>query len=308
MATIEDSSRFDIVSGLELKEEVRRFWDAKSCGEVYARGMDMREQFETQARERYLLEPDLPKIADFAQGSGKDVLEIGVGMGADHLEWAKSWPRSLCGIDLTERAVAFARERLDLYGFHSDVRIGDAEHLPYGDNAFDIVYSWGVLHHTPDTTQAIREVYRVLRPGGTAKIMIYHRYSIVGYMLWTRYGLLAARPFRRLDDIYAQHLESPGTKAFTVKEAQEMFSQFSEFRAEVKLSLGDLLQGAVGQKTRSYAGQHRESSMATLVHSPCYESPWTRVVYNGDEVDCVNCIHSRSGLQIVAPRPCSCFA
>lgn len=245
---IENGRRFDVAPGLELKEEVRRFWGAKSCGEVYAQGSDMREQFETQTRERYLLEPDLQKFADFAQGSGKDVLEIGVGMGADHLEWAKSGPRSLCGVDLTERAVAFSRERLYLYGLHSDVRIGDAEHLPYGDNAFDIVYSWGVLHHTPDTVQAIREVYRVLRPGGTAKIMIYHRYSIVGYMLWTRYGLLAARPFRRLDDIYAQHLESPGTKAFTVKEAQEMFSRFAEFRAEVKLSLGDLLQGAVGQK------------------------------------------------------------
>jgi ubiquinone/menaquinone biosynthesis C-methylase UbiE len=242
------SGHFDVASDPELKEQVRRFWDAKSCGETYAQGRDIREQFETQARERYLLQPEIQKFADFSQGSGKDVLEIGVGMGADYLEWAKCGPRSLCGIDLTERAVSFTRERLDLYGLRSNLQVADAEHLPYSDNAFDIVYSWGVLHHSPNTAQAISEVYRILRRGGTAKIMIYHRYSLVGYMLWARYALLAGHPFQSLDEIYAQHLESPGTKAFTVTKAELMFSRFSEFKAEVKLSMGDLLEGAVGQK------------------------------------------------------------
>jgi SAM-dependent methyltransferase len=232
----------------ELKEGVRRFWNEKSCGEVYAHGRDAREQFETQASERYLLEPYLHEFARFSEASEKDVLEIGIGMGADHVEWAKSRPRSLSGIDLTERAVSFTRERLALYGFQSSVQISDAENLPFVDNKFDIVYSYGVLHHTPNTARAISEVFRVLRPGGVAKVMIYHRYSIVGYMLWARYAFLAGRPLRSLDDIYAEHLESPGTKAFTLDEAQVMFGKFSEFEAEVKLSLGDLLEGAVGQK------------------------------------------------------------
>ena len=95
-------------------------------------------------------------------------------MGADHLEWARSSPRSLTGIDLTDRAIQFTQERLGFYSLYSDLRVADAENLPFSDNSFDIVYSYGVLHHSPDTAQAIREVHRVLRPGGSARIMIYH--------------------------------------------------------------------------------------------------------------------------------------
>jgi ubiquinone/menaquinone biosynthesis C-methylase UbiE len=128
--------------------------------------------------------------------------------------------------------------------------VADAEDLPFFDNSFDLVYSWGVLHHSPNTPQTIREVFRVLRPGGVARIMIYHKYSIVGYMLWVRYGLFIGCPFRQLHDIYANHLESPGTKAYSMKEAKEMFAQFGRIDIEIKLSFGDLLMGAVGQRHR----------------------------------------------------------
>jgi SAM-dependent methyltransferase len=233
-----------------LKESVREFWNAKSCGEVYAEGESPASRLEKQALERYTLEPWIFSFAAFADGRGKDVLEIGVGMGADHLEWAKSGPRSLTGIDLTERAIEFTAERLAYYGLKSELRVADAEKLPFSNNSFDIVYSYGVLHHSPDTAQAIREVYRVLRPGGTARIMIYHSPSLVGYMLWLRYGLLAGKPFRSLREIYAQHLESPGTKAFSEGEARAMLSAFSSADIGIQLGPGDLLEGAVGQRHR----------------------------------------------------------
>jgi ubiquinone/menaquinone biosynthesis C-methylase UbiE len=231
-----------------LKESVRDFWNEKSCGEVYAKGSGIREQLAEQAAERYRLEPIIFEFAGFARGAGKDVLEIGVGMGADHLEWAKAKPRTLAGIDLTPRAIGFTSERLAAYGFHSDLRTADAEQLPFGDAQFDVVYSYGVLHHSPDTTQAIREVERVLRPGGVAIVMIYHSPSVVGWMLWVRYGVLRAKPARSMKDIYAEHLESPGTKAFSVREAEAMFTGFSQVTCEVILGPGDLLEGAVGQR------------------------------------------------------------
>jgi SAM-dependent methyltransferase len=233
-----------------LKAQVQEFWNRSSCGEVYAKGDTFLQQLERQAQARYELEPDLKTFAKFPECRDKDVLEIGVGMGADRLEWAKSGPRSLTGIDLTDRAVEFTSVRLAFYGFASEVQVGDAEALPFADNSFDLVFSYGVLHHTPDTAQAIREVHRVLRPGGTCRVMIYHKHCMVGYMLWARYGLLALRPFRSLDDIYAHHLESPGTKAFSVQEARWMFSGFSSVAVDIKLGLGDLLQGAVGQRHR----------------------------------------------------------
>jgi ubiquinone/menaquinone biosynthesis C-methylase UbiE len=233
-----------------LKDAVRDFWDAKSCGEVYAAGDTPAAKLEQQARERYALEPVIHRFARFADGRDKDVLEIGVGMGADHLEWAKSGPQSLTGIDLTPRAIQFTAERLGNYRLHSDLRVADAENLPFFDNSFDIVFSYGVLHHSPDTAQAIQEVYRVLRPGGSARVMIYHSPSIVGYMLWARYGLLAGKPFRSLRDIYAHHLESPGTKAFSESEAHSMFAAFASVKTHIELGPGDLLEGAVGQRHR----------------------------------------------------------
>lgn len=229
-----------------LKQAVHDFWNAESCGEVYAKGDSARERLEEHARTRYELEPYIFDFARFTDGRGKDVLEIGVGMGADHAEWAKAGPRSLTGVDLTERAVEHTRARLEALGLSSSLQVGDAERLPFADDSFDLVYSWGVLHHSPDTERALNEVWRVLRPGGTARIMIYHKHSVVGALLWLRYGLLAGRPGRGLDDIYHHHLESPGTKAYTAADARRMMSKFGEVRTATQLSFGDLLQGEVG--------------------------------------------------------------
>jgi ubiquinone/menaquinone biosynthesis C-methylase UbiE len=171
-------------------------------------------------------------------------------MGADHLEWAQASPRSLSGIDLTGQAIAFTRERLGLYGRRSRLLVADAEHLPFRESSFDLVYSWGVIHHSPDTPAAVREIARVLRPGGRARVMIYHRRSLVGFMLWLRHGPLAGRPGRSLDEIYAQHLESPGTKAYSPARAREMFAAFSEVKITSELGPGDLLLGATGQRHR----------------------------------------------------------
>ncbi|MBN2144285.1 MAG: class I SAM-dependent methyltransferase [Candidatus Aureabacteria bacterium] len=235
----------------DLKTRVKEFWNDKSCGEVYASGESERNYYESQARARYNLEPYLHDFAGFHEGKGKDVLEIGVGMGADHLEWAKSGPRTLTGVDITTRAIEHTQKRLALYGLKSELRVDDAENLSFDDASFDLVYSWGVLHHTPNTPETVNQVFRVLRHKGIARIMIYHKYALTGYMLWARYGLLTGRPFQSLTEIYANHLESPGTKAYSIQEAEKMFAKFSQVSIRSQLSFGDLLQGSVGQKHHS---------------------------------------------------------
>ena len=92
--------------------DVRAFWESTSCGEVYSAGATLGEQLAAQARARYALEPYIPAFARFSEGRGRDILEIGVGMGADHLEWARAQPRALVGVDLTDRAVRFTQARL----------------------------------------------------------------------------------------------------------------------------------------------------------------------------------------------------
>jgi ubiquinone/menaquinone biosynthesis C-methylase UbiE len=113
--------------------------------------------------------------------------------------------------------------------------------LDFPDNSFDIVYSWEVIHHSPDTKKAANEIFRVLKPGGVAKVMLYHKYSMVGFMLWLRYAIFAGRPFTSLDGIYANYLESPGTKAYSEAEARNLFQQFENVSIKIQLSHGDLL-------------------------------------------------------------------
>ncbi len=231
-------------------QEVKEFWNKGSCGEVYSQGEDAREQYRTQALARYTLEPYILPFAEFSLATGKDALEIGVGMGADHQQLAEARPRSLTGIDLTERAVEHTRNRLTLFGLESEISVANAENLPFADESFDYVYSWGVIHHSPDTARAAHEIFRVLRKGGRAKVMIYHKRSPVGFMLWAKYGLMKGKPWRSLAQIYCDYLESPGTKAYTVREARKLFAEFEEVSLQPILSFGDLLQGEVGQRHR----------------------------------------------------------
>ena len=234
-----------------LKKEVRDFWNEASCGERLLLDASDKSGYLAQMRKRYELEPFIENFARFEETRDLAVLEIGVGLGADHQRFVEAGAR-LTGIDLTDRAVEHTRRRFELFGLSSDLRVADAESLPFADGSFDSVYSWGVLHHSPDTARAIDEVWRVLRAGGAAKIMIYHKHSLVGYMLWLRYAVLTGKPWRSLYDIYANHLESPGTKAYSAAEARVMFSRFTRCEIVTVLTHGDLLESDAGQRHRGW--------------------------------------------------------
>ena len=230
------------------KQLVKDFWNEASCGEdLYLKGNDAVEQFSNQLKIRYQLEPFILSFGEFESLRNKQVLEIGVGLGADHQKMAENGA-ILQGCDLTERAIQHTQKRFDLLGLKTNLQVADAEQLPYSDNQFDAVYSWGVIHHSPNTPKAVDEIYRVLKPNGTAKIMIYHKNSMVGYMLWIRYALLKFKPFTSLKDIYATYLESPGTKAYSVAEAKLLFKDFSNVEIDTVLTHGDLLSSNAGQR------------------------------------------------------------
>ena len=233
---------------MTLKDAVRDFWSQASCGESLYLSSNDRKGYLAQAKARYRLEGWMIfPFARFHESRDKSVLEIGVGLGADHQQFAQAGAK-LAGIDLTDRAVEHVRCRLLAFELHSDLSTGDAENLAFADESFDVVYSWGVLHHSPDTSSAIKEVFRVLRWGGVARVMIYHKWSMVGLMLWIRYGLMSLRPFRGLEEIYAKHLESPGTKAYSRDEAFKLFDDFTHVEISTPLAHGDLLESSVGQR------------------------------------------------------------
>jgi SAM-dependent methyltransferase len=161
----------------QLKDRVRDFWQAHPCGTKFADAQPgSRIFYEIIEKHRYEKEWHIPEAAGFAQAKGLKVLEIGCGLGTDGAQFAKAGA-DYTGIDLTQAAVDLTRRRFELFNLPGTFRVADAERLDFPDNSFDLVYSHGVLHHTPDTPGAVREVHRVLRPGGRAEIMLYHRDS-----------------------------------------------------------------------------------------------------------------------------------
>ena len=216
------------------KEQVREFWNADPCGTRYVEGQ---EGFDAHSRARYALEPYIFDFAQFQAARGLRVLEIGVGMGADYLEWLKAGAHA-SGVDISAASVQRAKRRCEIAGFQPDLRVADAEQLPFPDNSFDVVYSYGVMHHSPDTAQCVREAARVLKPGGQARIMVYHHPSITGAMLWLRYGLFRGKSLRQ--SVF-DHLESPGTKTYRRSEALALFAGFENVNMRLVFSPGDLL-------------------------------------------------------------------
>jgi SAM-dependent methyltransferase len=161
-------------------EDVRRFWEhnpvaarsvphALGSAEYFAYYDGLREANESPA-----FSAELHEYAAFA---GKRVLDVGSGNGYVLSRYARHGAR-VCGVDLTATAIDLCRRRFRLMNLPGHFVVGNAERLPFADGSFDCVCSMGVLHHTPDTPKAVREVYRVLRPGGRLIVMFYHRNSL----------------------------------------------------------------------------------------------------------------------------------
>ena len=164
-------------AGSTLKERVRAFWQANPCGTKFTDAPPGTRLFYERVEEhRYTKEWHIPEAAGFNAARGLRVLEIGCGLGTDGAQFAQAGA-DYTGVDLTEAAVDLARRRFELFGLAGKFRTADAENLDFADESFDLVYSHGVLHHTPDTERAVGEVHRVLRMGGVAKVMLYHRDS-----------------------------------------------------------------------------------------------------------------------------------
>jgi ubiquinone/menaquinone biosynthesis C-methylase UbiE len=224
----------------DLKDAVRSHWQRQPCGTRDVPLEDRRRFFEQIERERYTWEPYLRPFARFEEGRGRRVLEVGVGAGTDFVNWVRQGAIAT-GVDLTEQGVSLTRERLALEGLEAEVRVADAENLPFDDASFDIVYSWGVVHHSPDTPRAVREIHRVLKPGGAARVMIYHYPSWGCFMVWGVQSVARGRPWESPRKAVFDHLESPGTKVYTLAEAKVLFRDFARVEVRPLLGHGDLL-------------------------------------------------------------------
>ena len=237
---------------VEEKLRAREQWGQDPCGAEYDREHELgtREFFDEVERYRYQeYAPWMPRLMEFEKFRGARLLEVGCGMGSDLLQFARGGARCI-GVDLTPRSVQITRHRFKLYGAVGSFMISDGEHLPFQSESFDVVYSNGVLHHTPDTAGAIREVHRVLRPGGVAKIMLYHRNSLNYWIeIVLRRGVLGLEFLRgrSAEQImsrvieFSEHDARPLVKVYSRRQTRELFGMFKDVRVDVEQLLRDEL-------------------------------------------------------------------
>lgn len=223
------------------KSQTIEQWNNDPCGSTgieFEQGSP--EFFAAVDRQRYgEYAPWLPGVAHFSRFGGRDVLEVGYGMGTDLMQFAKGGAR-VHGIDLTPRHNELATRRFALSGMAADLRLGDAESLPWPDASFDVVYSFGVIHHTPGTERCVAEMRRVLRPGGVAIVAVYHRWSAAfAYLLFRE--LTAGRLFRQSWRRTLSRIETrensdacPLVKLYSRRQARRLFAEFGHVQVRCR--------------------------------------------------------------------------
>jgi 2-polyprenyl-3-methyl-5-hydroxy-6-metoxy-1,4-benzoquinol methylase len=221
-------------SNVEISR-VRDYWNARPCNIRHSPApVGTREYFEQVEARKYFVEPHIPGFAEFEKWRGKKVLEIGCGIGTDTVSFAKAGAQ-VTTVDLSEMSMALARKRAEVFGLQDRIRFfpGNAEELTtfVPVESYDLIYSFGVIHHTPHPERVMEQLRHYARPGTTAKIMVYYRRSYkVAWILLTE----GKGKFWKLEEAVARNSEAqtgcPVTFTYTRKEGRELLEKHG-FRA-----------------------------------------------------------------------------
>ena len=227
-----------IATGDAYKEQVQNQWNSNPVGPQYAKvhRPHTLEWYQEIEEHRYgVYGPWMLEVMEFAGHKDQDLLEIGAGIGTDLSQFARNGAR-VTDLDLSAGHMAHAKENFELRGLNARFVHHDAERLPFDDNSFDVVYSNGVLHHTPNTRQVVSEIKRVLRPGGKAIVMMYAEDSLHYWLklVW-QIGLDQKRLLRQsMHDIMSETVEitandaKPLVKVYTRRRLRELFAGFDD--------------------------------------------------------------------------------
>jgi ubiquinone/menaquinone biosynthesis C-methylase UbiE len=208
-------------------EKVQDFWDRRPCNICHSpKQIGTREYFDEVETRKYLVEPHIPRFAEFPRWQGKKVLEVGCGIGTDTINFARHGAE-VTAVELSENSLEIARERAAIYGLQNEIRFytGNAENLTrfLPIEPYDLIYSFGVIHHTPYPERILEKIRSYAHSGTTVKIMVYHRYAWKVLWIILTYG---KGKFWRLTELLARYSEAqegnPVTYTFTKSQVRKL--------------------------------------------------------------------------------------
>jgi len=211
-------------------QDVQTYWDRRPCNIRHsAASIGTLEYFEQVEQRKYFVEPHIPEFADFRRWAGKDVLEIGCGIGTDSINFVRHGAR-LDIVELSPESLALTKKRFEVYGLSANFFNGNAEELnrllPAGKK-YDLVYSFGVIHHTPNPERVIAGVQGRLKPGGELRIMLYSRYCWKVLWIYLRQGWRQPWNLSRLVAKYSEaQTGSPVTYVYSFRQLRKLLAGF----------------------------------------------------------------------------------
>jgi 2-polyprenyl-3-methyl-5-hydroxy-6-metoxy-1,4-benzoquinol methylase len=217
-------------------ERVAAFWNRRPCNIRHSpREVGSKEYFDDVEARKYFVEPHIPRFADFSRWAGKKVLEIGCGIGTDTINFGRHGA-NVTAVDLSEKSLEIARRRAEVFHLQDRIRfvLGDAEDLSRAvpPQPYDLIYSFGVIHHSPRPEKIFAEIRKYVRSGTTLKVMVYHRRSWKVFWVLFTYG---RGQIWRLSELVAKHSEAetgcPVTYSYTRREARRLLEHY-EFRVK----------------------------------------------------------------------------
>src|SRR5947209_7908574 len=160
---------------------VQDYWNSRPCNIRHSpKPVGTREYFDEVETRKYFVEPHIPRFAQFERWRGMKVLEIGCGIGTDTVSFLRHGA-IVTAVDLSPQSLEFARRRVHLYGLQDQVRFysGSAEELDLfvPVEPYDLIYSFGVIQHTPHPERVIEQMRHFTKPGTAIKLMVYYRLS-----------------------------------------------------------------------------------------------------------------------------------
>ena len=211
-------------------DQVRAYWSRRPCNIRHStKPVGTREYFDEVEARKYFVEPHIPRFADFARWRGKKVLEIGCGIGTDSINFARAGA-DITVVDLSEESLALCKQRFGVYGLDANFYEGNAEHLSdfVPVETYDLIYSFGVIHHTPHPEQVMQELQQYCKPDTELRLMLYTKWSWKVLWIILTYGRGAIWKSDELVSRYSEAQEgSPVTYYYSFRGVRWLLRNYS---------------------------------------------------------------------------------